>query len=318
MRRIASFTVVVPSYNEAATLRTNIEAIRAYLDAKTPTHGAPWTILIVDDASSDETPDIAAELAREDERIRVMRRIANGGVDAGLSSRIEAVESYAVVVLDADLSYRAPIVGALLDALVEEDADVVAASAYAPGGEVRNVPRGRVLLSRWANRFLAYAVRDRLHTLTCIVRAYRTSALRRLLAYRPDRDATHVLLLDALHLGMRVCEIPARLEWASERRSRMGLRAIARRTSDVMTAALRERPSLALAIPGLVPGILPLAIALCLIAHATPQETGIVASATFAVQTASLVVFGYHSGNFALRTFLTRRTASRSVVRENT
>ncbi len=248
----------------------------------------------------------------------MIRRTANGGADAAIRSAIEAVQSDAVVVLDADLSYRAPIVGALLEALTGEEAEVVVASAYAPGGEVRNVPRKRAVLSRWANRFLAYAARDRVRTLTCIVRAYRTDALRRLLAYRPDDDATHMLLLDALRLGMRVREIPARLEWAPERRSRMSLGAVLRRTSSVMSAALRERPSLALAIPGLVPGVLPLAVALCLLVHATPQQTGIVASATFAVQTASLVVFGYHSGNFAFRTFLTRRTASRSVVRENT
>ncbi|MHB8442176.1 MAG: glycosyltransferase family 2 protein [Candidatus Tyrphobacter sp.] len=318
VRRIESFTVVVPSYNEAATLRTNTEAIRAYLDARTPAHDALWTILIVDDASSDETPEIAAELAREDRRIRVIRRTANGGVDAAIRSGIEAVQSDAVVVLDADLSYRAPIVGALLEALSAEEAEVVVASAYAPGGEVRNVPRRRVVLSRWANRFLAYAARERVHTLTCIVRAYRTDALRSLLAYRPDGDAAHVMLLAALRLGMRVHEIPARLEWAPERRSRMSLSAVLRRTASVMGAALRERPSLALTIPGFVPGVLPLAVALCLLVHATPRQVGIVASATFAVQTASLFVFGFHSGNFALRTLLTRRSASRGVVRENT
>ena len=112
VRRIASFTVVVPSFNEAATLRTNIEAIRAYLVDRTPL--ADWTILIVDDASADETPAITAELAREDERIRVVRRASNGGVDAAIRSGIEAAESDAVVVLDADLSYSAPIVGALM------------------------------------------------------------------------------------------------------------------------------------------------------------------------------------------------------------
>ncbi len=299
-RRIESFAVVIPSFNEAATLRTNIDAIRSFLVERTPL--AQWSILIVDDASSDETAEIAAELARDDPRIRMIRRAENGGVDAAIRSGIEAVESDVVVVLDADLSYRAPVIGALVETLLREEAEVVVASAYAPGGEVRNVPRTRAILSRWANRFLAYAVHERVHTLTCIVRAYRTDAVRQLMARRPGGDMTHQLLLDALYGGMRVYEIPARLEWSPQRRSRMGVHAIAQRTGSVLRAALHARPSLALAIPGLIPGILPLAIALGVWAHLPAVQVGIIASTTFAIQTASLFVFGFHSTSFALRT----------------
>jgi hypothetical protein len=300
VRGIESFTVVIPSYNEAATLRTNVETVRAFLVERTPL--ANWAIQIVDDASSDETAEIAAELAREDPRVRVIRRASNGGVDAAIRSGIEAVESDAVVVLDADLSYRAPIVGALLETLLRERAEVVVASAYAPGGAVRNVPKLRALLSRWANRFLAYAVHDRVHTLTCIVRAYRSDAVRRLIAQRPTGDATHKLLLDAVSAGMRICEIPSTLEWSPERRSRMSLREMTKRTCSVLSAAVHARPSLALTIPGLIPGLLPLSVALALWAHATTVQVGIVAATTFAIQTASLLVFGFHSTNFALRT----------------
>jgi hypothetical protein len=300
VRRIASFTVVVPSYNEASTLRTNIEAIRTALVEGTPL--VPWTILIVDDKSSDGSAAIAAEMAREDPRIHLIRRAANGGVDAAIRSGIEAAQSDAVVVLDADLSYRAPIAGTLVETLLREEAEVVLASAYAPGGTVSDVPPMRALLSRWANRFLAYAVRERVHTLTCIVRAYRTDAVKQLLALRPYGDTTHQLVFDAFERGMRVCEIPASLQWSPHRRSRMSARAIAQRTGSVLGAAIRARPSLALAIPGLVPGLLPLSVALAIWAHATAIQVGVVASATFAIQTASLVVFGFHSTNFALRT----------------
>lgn len=316
-RRIDSFTVVMPSYNEAATLRANLETIRSYLDARTHVQPASWTLLLVDDASHDETAEIAAGLSREDERIRVIRRSSNGGADAAIRSGIEAAEGDAVVVLDADLSYSAPIVGALLDALASDDADVVVASAFAPGGSVRNVPRRREFLSRWANRFLAYAVHERVHTLTCVVRAYRSDAARTLLSYRPNGDAAHELLLDALHLGMRVREIPAELEWGPQRRSRMSLGAIANRSRSVIAAGVRERPSLALTIPGLVPGVLPLAVALAFLAHASARQVAIVGSTTFVIQTASLVVFGFHSTNFALRTWI-RRYTHRRILRNST
>ncbi len=317
VRGITSLTVVVPSYNEAATLRTNVNAIRAFL-AKRTLLDLPWSILIVDDSSSDQTPEIAAELAREDGRIRLIRRSSNGGVDAAIRSGVEAVESDAVVVLDADLSYPVTIIESLVETLVREEADVVVASAYAPGGGVRNVPRARALLSRWANRFLAYAIHERVRTLTCIVRGYRAQALARLVAYRPDGDATHQLLLDALRLGLRVREIPATLEWTHERRSRMSMAAIARRTRSVLGAALRERPSLALAIPALIPGVLPLTIALAVLAHGTALQVGIVASTTFVVQTASTIVLCYHSTNFALRPLMMRRTTAHGPMRNST
>ncbi len=317
MRGIESFTVVVPSYNEAATLRTNIEAIREHLDARTSAQHAAWTILIVDDASCDETPRIAAELMREDGRIHTIRRSSNGGVDAAIRSGIEAAEGDAIVVLDADLSYRASIVGELLDELEADQADVVVASAFAPGGSVHHVPRRRAWLSRWANRFLSYAIHERVHTLTCIVRAYRTAAVRELCAMRPGGDAAHALLLDAIRAGMRVCEVPAELKWAPTRRSRMSFTATVRRTWSVLGAALRERPSLALTIPGLVPGVLPLSIALALVAHASDRQVAVVGSTTFAVQTASLIIFGFHSTNFALRTWM-RRHADRRLLRNST
>jgi dolichol-phosphate mannosyltransferase len=301
VRRIESFTVVVPSYNEAATLRANVEAIRTFLAERTPL-ALPWSMVIVDDASADESARIAAELAREDLRITVVRRGSNGGVDAAIRSGVEAAPGDAIVVLDADLSYQVPIIGVLMETLVRDEAEVVVASAYAPGGKVHHVPRTREVLSRWANRFLSYAVHERVHTLTCIVRAYRTDSLRELLTRNAGSDMSHGLLLAALRDGLNVREVPAELEWSQSRHSRMNVGAIWRRTLDVMGAALRARPSLALAIPGLIPGLLPLAILLSVCAHARPAEVGIVASATFAIQTASLVVFGFHSTNFLLRT----------------
>ncbi len=315
-RRIGSFTVVVPSYNEAAALCANIEAVRQYLIERSG-DGRSWTILVVDDASTDETPNVASALALADDRVRVLCRASNGGVDVAVRDGLAAVKGDAIVVLDADLSYSPSIVGSLLDALAREDADVAVASAYAPGGSVHNVPRRRASLSKWANRLLSYAAHERVHTFTCIVRAYRADVARTLMAYRRDGDAAHQMLLDALRLQMRVVEIPTKLEWSKTRRSRMRLAETLRRTQSVLGVAIHERPSLALVIPGLLPGMLPLAIALSILAHGTTTEVAIVGSTTFAVQTASLIVFGFHSTNFALRTWM-RRGNARRVVRNNT
>jgi dolichol-phosphate mannosyltransferase len=298
-RGVGSFTVIVPAYNEGAALRRNVEAIRAFLVERTPL-ALPWSILIVDDASGDETLRIATALAREDQRIHVLRRASNGGVDAAIRSGVEAIDSDVAVVLDADLSYDVEIVATLLERLERDDADVVVASAYTQGGAIRNVPRVRASLSRWANRILSYAARHRVSTLTCMVRAYRMPALRPLLAQGAG-DMTYELLLTAIRSGLNVCEVPATLEWAPHRRSRMSPGAIVGRAMRVLVTSVRTRPSLALAIPGLIPGVLPVAVAIAAWAHSTPVQLGIVASTTFAVQTASLIVFGFHATNIVTK-----------------
>ncbi len=84
--------VVVPVHNGAAHVA---EALESAL-AQSP---APASVIVVDDASTDDTPAI---LARFGDRIRVLRREANRGPAAARNAGIRAGSSPLIAFLDSD------------------------------------------------------------------------------------------------------------------------------------------------------------------------------------------------------------------------
>ena len=76
-----SLSVVVPCFNEAATLQACIEKVLELRD-----HGVVLEVIIVDDASSDNSPEIARRLAQVASEIKVVRHKSNQGKGAALQT----------------------------------------------------------------------------------------------------------------------------------------------------------------------------------------------------------------------------------------
>lgn len=122
--------VIVAAYNAAATLE---RAARSAL-------GEPETaeLLIVDDASTDGTADIAQQLAREDNRVRVLRLPANAGPATARNAALAATTSPWIAILDADDYLTAGRFAALL--AHGENAEFVADTLIrTPEGEAPDV-----------------------------------------------------------------------------------------------------------------------------------------------------------------------------------
>jgi hypothetical protein len=196
----------------------------------------------------------------------------------------------------------------LLEALEREQADIALASPYMRGGSIVNVPLLRRVLSREANRLLSMAA-GRFSTFTCMVRAYRVSVLKSL-SFTSDRMAAiPEILLAAMKRRLRIVEVPATLTWSEERRSSGGRLNVSRalaQTAQITRLSFRHRPSLWLAVPGLVPGLLPLVVAVLLFLHVSAATLAAATAATVAVQYASLAIFAGYLGAFFAGTRIRR------------
>jgi len=95
---MARVDTTMPAYNAAATLREAVDSLRAQTMAD-------LRIVIVDDGSTDETPAIAATLAAEDSRVRVVTQ-PNRGIVEARNAGLAACDAEFIAVLDADdISY---------------------------------------------------------------------------------------------------------------------------------------------------------------------------------------------------------------------
>lgn len=86
-------SVVIPAFNAAATLRRTLDSVFAQ------TYAA-LEVIVVDDASTDETPDVIAEYSQSN--FRSIRLSRNGGVSAARNVGIEAARGELIAFLDAD------------------------------------------------------------------------------------------------------------------------------------------------------------------------------------------------------------------------
>ena len=125
-------SVVIPCYNESATLEAVVDRVLG-ADAL----GLEREVIVVDDASSDGSSDIAEALAAKDERVRVHRHPANRGKGAALRSGFGLASGDIVLVQDADLEYDPAEYPKLLAPIVNGGADVVYGSRFRGGESVR-------------------------------------------------------------------------------------------------------------------------------------------------------------------------------------
>ncbi|MEO1622225.1 MAG: glycosyltransferase family A protein [Cyanobacteria bacterium J06632_3] len=91
---LPSITAVIPAYNAAAYLPATIQSV---IDQS----WSDWELLVIDDGSTDETPDIVRRFSAKDSRVRLIRK-ENGGVSSARNLGAQKARSSLVAFLDAD------------------------------------------------------------------------------------------------------------------------------------------------------------------------------------------------------------------------
>ena len=124
-----SLSVVIPAFNEAPTIVRVIQTV-----ADQPLVGE---IIIIDDASTDNTQAQLASLTALPIPLKILRHTTNQGKGAALRTGIKAATLPYVIIQDADLEYDPREYPTILEPLLEDRADVVYGSRFLGGSAHR-------------------------------------------------------------------------------------------------------------------------------------------------------------------------------------
>lgn len=115
-------SVVMPAYNEENTLAEIVKQVMLIPQL--------LELVIVDDCSSDATPQIAQRLAEQDARINYVRQPTNQGKTAALKTGFALTRGEIVIIQDADLEYDPAEIPDVINPIIQGRADVVFGSRF--------------------------------------------------------------------------------------------------------------------------------------------------------------------------------------------
>src|SRR3984893_18343245 len=151
-------SVIVPTFNE----RDNVTTLFRRLE--TALAGVAFEVIFVDDNSPDGTWEVVRALAREDGRVRCIRRIGRRGLSGACIEGILASSAPYVAVIDADLQHDETQLPKMVGLLQSGEAELVVGSRYIEGGSADSFNKSRAgasqLATEVAKRVLKVAIAD--------------------------------------------------------------------------------------------------------------------------------------------------------------
>lgn len=228
-RQIQNIHVVLPAFNEEASLPSllrRLEAFRSEFMANNNNDEARSRIKVwvVDDGSSDRTAELAKQ-AHGELSVMLVSHPENRGlgqaVRTGLSSALKHCDDDdAIVLMDADDTHDVSLIMTLTRAL-DAGADIAIASRFVPGGDDSTAPAFRRLLSHGAGWVFKKALPlENINDFTTGYRAYRASMLSRAMNHYGERFIEErgfavmvELLLKLRHCNPVVAEVPMVLRY---------------------------------------------------------------------------------------------------------
>jgi glycosyltransferase involved in cell wall biosynthesis len=192
-----SLTVVVPAYNEEASLPKFLPQLLECCDRN------DRKIVVVDDGSTDGTASVLESFEAQP-RLRVVRHKLNRGYGGALKSGIQAADTDYVMTVDADGQHYVEDLEALFAELKERDADMVVGSrkGSSSSGWYRDLGKGLI-------RFLAHILVDHVtvYDINSGLKIYDTRMAQGYLNLCPDSMAfSDVITLVFLNQRQRVIE----------------------------------------------------------------------------------------------------------------
>lgn len=160
--------IVIPTYNEEDNIVELVESL-SKIDSD---------IIFVDDNSPDETQNIIKQLKKFNTSIFLIGREGkNGYASACIEGFLYGLKNEYdyIIQMDADLSHSAEDLEKLIE--LSEENDLVIGSRYTKNGRTSGWGLSRILLSRIANIFSKFYLKQDIRDLTSGFRVYRAEIL---------------------------------------------------------------------------------------------------------------------------------------------
>lgn len=198
MKKLSSLSVVFPAYNDGKTIGTLIQRVLPLLSK----HVKSWEIIVVNDASIDNTQKVLNRLQKNIARLRVITHGENRGYGGALISGFSAAAKEFIFYTDSDGQYDVGELPKLIETM-DENTDMVTGYKIA-----RSDPRYRILIGNAYNysikHLLGLAVRD----VDCDFRLFRRKILSGIVLRIKSGAFDAEFLKKLEQKGTRIREIP--------------------------------------------------------------------------------------------------------------
>lgn len=191
-------SIVIPAYNEEGCLGNTVTQLHNFLTQ----NGIHFEIIIVNDGSTDRTGEIAENLSRELEGIRVIHHPRNLGVGYAFRTGIENAKGKFIATYPADGQHEPPEILRYLEAI--KDADIVCGYRYRRKDPLYRRVNAK-LWNVWLKLFLGINLRDIDST-----KMYRSRIFEKIKIETGSAFWDAEVLVKAAKQGFRIKEIPVR------------------------------------------------------------------------------------------------------------
>jgi len=204
--------LLVPTYNESATVHALISRIEEVRDAIMESISGELDMLLIDDNSPDGTARLVEQMGKE--WIDVMHRSEKGGLGPAYIAgfKFGLANGYEFLVeMDADLSHQPEELMEMIRPIAEGSADLTIGTRWMPGGKIVNWPLSRQFISRAGTTYARLVLGIKFRDITSGYRVFRSAVLRSINLEKVESKGYGFqieMALETLRNGFRIQEVP--------------------------------------------------------------------------------------------------------------
>ena len=229
-----SISIVIPAHNEEQNLPKLIGQILKIVGSDLK------EILIVDDCSTDSTPQLADELARKYGKVKAIHRKPPGGLGRAIRAGFARATGNYVVTMDADFEMLPQDVPKMFKKMRDSGCDAVVGSRFMGGSVLRGYSRMKLVYNRVFNFVFRALLWTGISDLTFGFKVLSKRVVRSIRWTATQHGIATETTVMPIAMGYRVCELP--VSWIRRKHGKssfkvsynlqyvkMGLRAVARK-----------------------------------------------------------------------------------------